>query len=171
MGLAAKKGLQVFDIHLLSKFGVSDGLKCIGSCLVALLLLGALLLDLVAVLGTRLLLLQPGRVVLDPDVLLQLPLLLVEDELVDLLRVDLIRLPLLHLHRDFALALLEDTMGHVAKSLRVFTTVFLVPLTGLLKLTLDATNLSGEDFFGDVEVIAEVFPGDLIELVAVGNSC
>jgi hypothetical protein len=146
-------------------------LKGIGSCLVTLLLFGTLLLDLIAVLGTRLLLLQPGRVVLDTDVLLQLPLLLVEDELVDLLRVDLFSLPLLHLHRDFALALLEDTVGHIAQSLRVFTAVFLVPPTGLLELTLNATNLPGEDFFGDVEVIAEVFPRDLIKLLAVGNGC
>jgi hypothetical protein len=96
VGLATQQSLQVFYVHFLAQLGVADGLKGIGACLVALLLLGTLLLDLLAVLGPCLLLLQPGGVVLDPNVLLQLALLLIEDELVDFLRVNLICLPLLH---------------------------------------------------------------------------
>lgn len=85
MGLATKKSLKVFYVHLLTELGVADSFEGIGTCFVPLLLLGPLLLHLLAVLRARLLFFKPGGVVLDPNVLLQLAFLLIENELVDFL--------------------------------------------------------------------------------------
>lgn len=51
---AAQKRLQVLDIHLLTQLGVFDGLESVGTGLVALLLLGALLFYLFRVLAASL---------------------------------------------------------------------------------------------------------------------
>ena len=85
MWLASKQGLQILNINLLSQFGVSNRLEGIGASLISLLLFGPLLFHFFTVLAAGLLLFEPGGVVLDPDVFLELAFLLVEDELVDFL--------------------------------------------------------------------------------------
>ena len=117
MRRTAQKCLQVFDVHLLAELGVFDGLKGVGAGLVTLLLLGALLFYLFSVLAASLFLLQPCGVVLDPDVLLQLTLLLIENELLHLFGIYLISLFLNDFSvRFLAFALFEDSVSDVAQS-------------------------------------------------------
>jgi hypothetical protein len=108
---------------------------------------------------------------LHPDVLLEFAFFFVENELLYFLRIHLL-LPsfFLHLHRlFFTFTLLKNVFSDVAVGLG--GAVILVPFPGLLQFSLHAADLSHEYVFRDVEVFPEVFPGDLLHLVAVGDGC
>lgn len=114
MGFASKQGLQILNINLFSQFGISNRLQGIGASLISLLLFGSLLFHFFGVLGASFFLFEPGGVVLNPNIFLEFAFLLVEDELVDFFRVYLVGLSFLLLRGAFAVALLEDAVGHVA---------------------------------------------------------
>ena len=93
-----------------------------------------------------------------PNILLEFALLLVEDELVDFFRVYLVGLSFLLLRWAFAVAFLEDAVGHVAEGRFVVAAVLLISLSGLLEFALHAADLSGEDVLWYVQILSEVFP-------------
>ena len=171
--LAAQKCLQLLWVELVGQLSPLDSLE--GICtrldyLLWLLLATSSLFD-----GCFcLLLLDPGRVVLNPDVLLKFALLVIQDELFDFLGVNPKNIFLFLLlltffasflfNRLFTGIFLEDVFS-VAPCLR--NTVFFKPLSGLLKLPLEPPHLPGKFFLRNVQVILKLLPWDLLSLFFV----
>lgn len=110
---------------------------------------------------------------MDPNILLQLPLLLVENELLYFLGIYLLLLV-----RDIQLLLLVLTftllvylVSDIASHLRLFPTILLVSFPCLLELPLNSSHLLGQYLFRNVKVVSKSLPRNFLELVSVRDGC
>ena len=110
---------------------------------------------------------------MDPNILLQLPLLLVENELLYFLGIYLLLFV-----RDIQLLLLVLTftllvylVSDIASHLRLFPTILLVSFPCLLELPLDSSHLLGQYLFRNVKVVSKSLPRNFLELVSVRDGC
>jgi hypothetical protein len=136
-----------------------------------LFLFGPLLLNLLTFFSLGLLLLEPGRVVLNPYILLDLPLFLIEDKPVNLLRVYIIHLFIFLGCLRITLAFLVHLLSVIAVFLIVRVTVLLVALSCLLELSLHSSDLLLENLFGNVKVLLELFPWNFVHFVFERHCC
>lgn len=110
---------------------------------------------------------------MDPNILLQLPLLLVENELLYFLGIYLLLFV-----RDIQLLLLVLTftllvylVSDIASHLRLFPTILLVSFPCLLELPLNSSHLLGQYLFRNVKVVSKSLPRNFLELVSVRDGC
>lgn len=110
---------------------------------------------------------------MDPNILLQLPLLLVENELLYFLGIYLLLFV-----RDIQLLLLVLTftllvylVSDIASHLRLFPTILLVSFPCLLELPLDSSHLLGQYLFRNVKVVSKSLPRNFLEFVSVRDGC
>jgi len=167
----AQEGLQFLRVNFFSQLGALDGFECICIDFLSLLLFGPLLLNFVSFfIGLCLLLLKPSCVVLNPDVLLDLSLFLIENELINFFRVDIISFFLDVQNFVLALAFLVHLFGVETVFFIIGVAVFLVSLSGLQKFSFHTSDLFLKNLFGNVEVFLKLFPGNLIHLLLVRKS-
>lgn len=110
---------------------------------------------------------------MDPNILLQLPLLLVENELLYFLGIYLLLFV-----RDIQLLLLVLTftllvylVSDIASHLRLFPTILLVSFPCLLELPLNSSHLLGQYLFRNVKVVSKSLPRNFLEFVSVRDGC
>jgi hypothetical protein len=129
-------------VYLASKFGVLNGLYYVLSLFDGLSFL-SFLLSLLCIDFLSLLFFEPCWVVFHPQILLHFPLVLVQNESMDLLLIKLLDAVISFL-TDFlllAFLFLEDIFSIVTHILRSLVALLFVSLSGLLKLLLYTSHL------------------------------